>query len=310
MIDEDVVRAADHAARHWHFAMPGPLRPGSEAHRIATCRMFADTFNPYKPAVIEWPTLEPEALARLTSLPIWDIAVQTEGKASRRMLAYADALPDREMSDAIRLNGWEEQRHREVLSHLVAAYGIKLAPEPEYSVPRDAEWAYLVTGFSECVDSFMAFGLFAMAERSGFFPPQLVETLEPVIQEECRHILLFANWLAWHRARLPLWRRLWFEMRVWAAWVRLAWDRIGMARGMDAPHQKDRQDYAFTVAGAKAVSDETLSMASLLRLCLDENDRRFAGYDPRLVRPSTTPRLARVALRLIGLFTFRRGAGS
>lgn len=272
--------------------------------------MFAETFNPYKPAVIEWPSLDAEALARLTSLPIWDIAVQTEGHASRRMLAYADVLADREMSDAIRLNGWEEQRHREVLSHLVASYCIRLAPEPAYPVPRDAEWAYLVTGFSECVDSFMAFGLFAMAERSGFFPVALVETFEPVIQEECRHILLFANWLAWHRARLPFWRRPWFEMRVWAAWAVLGWARIGMARGMDAPAQHERQDYAFTVAGAKAVSAEPLSISSLLALCLEENDRRFRGYDARLVRPSTTPSLARLALRVIGWFSPRRQGGA
>jgi hypothetical protein len=58
-----------------------------------------------------------------------------------------------------------------VLSNLVAAYGIVLAPEPVYHEPRDAEWAYLVTGFSECIDSFFAFGLFEVAKRSGFFPP-------------------------------------------------------------------------------------------------------------------------------------------
>ena len=43
--------------------------------------MFRDTFNPYKPAVIDWPKLDAEARDRLVSLPIWDIAVQTEDKA-------------------------------------------------------------------------------------------------------------------------------------------------------------------------------------------------------------------------------------
>jgi len=181
--------------------------------------MFHETFNPYKPSVIPWPKLDPEALQRLTSLPIWDIAVQTEGKARLRMLSYAAALRDPALSAAIGLNGWEEGRHKEVLSDLVRTYGIALAPEPPYLEPRDPEWAYLVTGFSECIDSFFAFGLFELAKRSGFFPPELVDTFEPVMQEEGRHILFFVNWVAWHRRNLPMWRRPWFALRVAAAAV-------------------------------------------------------------------------------------------
>ena len=300
--DAATVAAADHAARHWQSQERGPLRPGGQAHKHATCRMFAETFNPYKPAVIDWPKLEPDALARLTGLPIWDIAVQTEGRARLRMEAYAAMLADPEMAEAIHLNGWEEGRHREVLARLVEAYGIALAPEPEYNAPRDTEWGYLVTGFSECVDSFFAFGLFAMAERSGFFPPELVETFEPVMQEECRHILLFANWLAWHRASMAWWKRPWFELRVLAVWAFIAKERFGMARGMDGPAPPGDQDYAFTVTGAKAVSAEAFSMPDMLALCLTENDRRFAGYDARLRRPTTAPGLARFALRLMRLF--------
>ena len=90
-----------------------------------------------------------------------------------------------------------------MLRNLVSAYGIILEPEPAYPAPRRAEWAYLVTGYSECIDSFFAFGLFALANRSRFFPPELVDTFEPVMQEECRHILLFANWVAWHRRTCP-----------------------------------------------------------------------------------------------------------
>ncbi|MBN8872764.1 MAG: ferritin-like domain-containing protein [Rhodospirillales bacterium] len=298
---EAVVAAADHAARHWQFPFPGALPIGSDVHRDAVCRMFAETFNPYKPSIIAWPKLDPAALDRLTSLPIWDIAVQTEGKARLRMLAYGRALRDPAWREAIERNGWEEGRHKEVLSHLVASYGIVLAPEPEYKEPRDAEWAYLVTGYSECIDSFFAFGLFELAKRSGFFPPELVDTFEPVIQEEARHILLFANWLAWHRRRLPLWRRPWFELRVAAVWVFLAWERIGIARGMDDGKGKP-QDNNFTLTGSAAVSDADLDPFALMRICLEENDRRFAGYDRRLLRPTTTPTLARLAVRVAGWF--------
>lgn len=300
-MDTATVAAADHAARYWKSEAQGPLKPGSPAHKRAICRMFRETFNPYKPSVIAWPMLDDAARDKVISLPIWDIAVQTEGKARLRMAAYARTISDPDMREAIALNGWEENRHKEVLSRLVEAYGIPLEPEPVYREPRDTEWAYLVTGFSECIDSFFAFGLFELAKRSGFFPAELVDTFEPVIQEEGRHILLFANWLAWHRATMPRWRRPWFEMRVVAVWMFLGWERISIARSIDGgktPATKTKQqDNNFTVTGSKSVSAEDISLGDFMTICLEETDRRFAGYDRRLRRPTMMPRLARLALR-------------
>jgi hypothetical protein len=298
-IDPATVAEADHQSRHWVASDGEAMRIGSAAHKAMVCRMFQETFNPYKPSIIDWPVLSDDARDRLVNLPIWDIAVQTEGKARLRMASYAEGTPDADWREAIGLNAWEEGRHKEVLSNLVQAYGITLAPEPAYLKPRDTDWAYLVTGFSECIDSFFAFGLFEMAKRSGFFPPDLVDTFEPVIQEEARHILLFANWLAWQRRNLPLWRRPWFELRVMAVWVFRGWERIGIAKGMD-DKQAPKQDNNFTLTGSKAVSDTDLSPAALMAVCLEENDRRFAGYDRRLLRPTTTPFLARIFVRLFG----------
>lgn len=261
--------------------------------------MFRETFNPYRPAVIEWPKLDPQALSRIVSLPIWDIAVQTEGKARLRMAAYASRVTDPDMRNAVALNAWEESRHKEVLTHLVKAYGIKLVPERPQEYPRNPAWAYLVTGYSECIDSFFAFGLFEVARRSGLFPPALIDTFEPVIQEECRHILLFANWIAWHRATLPWWRRLGFELQVAAAWMVLLWERIGLARTIDANGQEHHHDNNFTVTGAQSVSANDISPHELMSICLEENDRRFSGYDARLQRPRTMPALVRFALRFM-----------
>ena len=272
------IDAADRHAREWHWAGDGVLPVGSDSHRDAACQMFRETFNPYKPSIIEWPRLDPDALQRLTSLPIWDIAVSTEDKAAARMLAYSEVANDVEWRRAIRQNGWEESRHREVLSHLVASYGIPLAPAPVDQAPANPEWGYLVTGYSECIDSFFAFGLFELARRSGYFPPALVDTFEPVIQEEARHILLFANWLAWHRKRLGPWRRIRFEFRVVHTWIFLALERIGLARGIEAGNNP-AADNNFTLTGGKALGDE-LSVLGLMEISLQENDRRFAGYDP------------------------------
>ena len=303
MLDHAAVAAADRAARIWAAGESGPIAPGSEAHKTAFCRMLLDTHNPYKPSIIDWPVLDPEARERLVKLPIWDIAVQTEGKARLRVLSYAETIEDALLRQAIELDGFEEGRHKEVLSNLVEAYGIRLTAEPEYLRPRDPEWAFLVTGFSECIDSFFAFGLFALAKRSGFFPSALVDTFEPVMQEEGRHILFFVNWVAWHKRNLPSWRRPIFWSKVLAVWGFLIWERIGVARGVGGAGDEESgavlQDNNFTLTGSTAVGAVDLSVTALIDVCLEENDRRLSGYDARLLRPNVVPRLMRFARRFM-----------
>jgi hypothetical protein len=289
-MDDAIIRAADHAARHWRYD-----GGGQRDNPSAFCRMLLETFNPYKPAVIEWPKLDDDARRRLIGLPIWDIAVQTEGRARRRILSYAEHIGDPLLRRAVEHMAFEEGRHKEVLSHLVAAYGIQLEHEPEYVAPRDPEWGFMVTGYSECIDSFFAFGLFELARRSGFFPVELVETFEPVIQEEARHILFYINWLAWHRRQMPLWRRPWFLLKTLAVWGFLVRERIGLAREVGGG---PKQDANFTVNGAASVGED-IDAAALMDLCLAENDRRMAGYDPRLKRPETVPKLVRFARRFM-----------
>lgn len=292
------VDQADHAMRNWTDPLPGPVRVGSPEHLRMFCNMLLQTHNPYKPSVIDWPALSPDALKRVTSLPIWDIAVQTEGRASVRVQSFASRQSDALLRSALEMDGDEEARHKVVLSKLVQAYGIALAPEPEYLPPADAEWGWLVTGYSECIDSFAAFGLFAAAKDSGYFPAELVETFEPVIQEEGRHILFFANWVAWHRASLPWWRRPAFACKVMRVWLFLIRERIGLAKGIDVSAAGTAQDANFPMNAAESLG-QTLSAGAMIDLCLAENERRMAGYDARLVRPTTVPRLARLARRFI-----------
>ena len=278
---------------HESFA-EGPIRIGSDAHKTLFCRTLLDTFNPYKPAVIDWPKLDAEARGRLVDLPIWDIAVQTEGRARLNVAAYGAVTSDPLLRKAIELNAFEEGRHKHVLSNLVAAYGIALAPEPEYVVRGDPEWAFMVTGYSECIDSFFAFGLFESAKRSGFFPAELVETFEPVIHEEGRHILFFVNWAAWYRRNMPFWRRPFFELKVLAVWLFLIWERIGIARDVGS----GVQDNNFTVTGAKAIGAD-IDVAELIDICLAENERRMSAYDQRLLRPFAVPALAKLVRRFM-----------
>lgn len=265
------------------------IRLGSDAHKALFCRTLLDTFNPYEPAKIAWPELERPAHERLVNLPIWDLAVQTEGRARLNVASYAATVRDPLLHEALELNAFEEGRHREVLSGMVAAYGIPLAPEPSYVLRGDPEWAFMRTGYSECIDSFLSFGLFESARRSGFFPPALVAAFEPVVQEEARHILFFVNWAAWRRRTLPLWRRPWFALKELAIWLALVWERIAIARGVGDD---------FSVGEASSLGDD-LDVRKLLDLCLSENLRRMGAYDPRLLRPAVVPTLARWAQSLL-----------
>ncbi len=222
--------------------------------------------------------------------------MQTENRAGLNVCTYAEGVADPLLRKAVELNGFEERRHRYVLSNLVEAYGIRLAPEPSYPRPKDPEWAFMVTGYSECIDSFFAFGLFQTAKQSGFFPAELVDTFEPVVHEEGRHILFFVNWVAWYRRNMPLWRRPWFELKVLAVWAFLVWERIGIAS--DVSH--GQQDNNFTVNGASQLSDGEIDVYKLMDTCLDENDRRLGIYDKRLKRPRFVPFMIRSFRRFFG----------
>ena len=167
--------------------------------------------------------------------------------------------------------------------------------------PRHPEWAFLLAGFCECVDTFFAFGLFELAKRSGFFPPALVDTFEPVVQEEGRHILFFVNWVAWHRRNLPLWQRVLFAAKILSVWAFLIWERIGIAldgaRGAQAGTGAPDNNFVFT--GSKVIGGVDMSAVALISVCLTEHERRFSGYDARLLRPYVMPHLMRSVSRFL-----------
>ena len=115
------------------------------------------------------------------------------------------------------------------------------------------------------------------------------------MREEGRHILFFVNWVAWWRRTMPWWRRPWFELKVIAVWFALIAERIDIAKGMGKDNAK-AQDSNFTLNGSKELGVE-VSFPELARICLAENDRRLAPYDPRLKRPRFVPACMRLALK-------------
>src|SRR4051794_29338895 len=108
----------------WTWDQPGAVTIGSEEHKTMFCRMLLDTFDPYKPAELDWPTLSDDTLARITALPFWQVAVDTEDKASVHVAEQGKITGDPLIREAIDLMAFEESRHRRVLEALVTHYGI------------------------------------------------------------------------------------------------------------------------------------------------------------------------------------------
>ena len=274
------------------------LAIGSAEHRRLLGQFFLDTHVEYVPEELQWPALSDEELGRLRSLPFWQEAVSTENVTSNTVAAAAVLEADPLVRNAIELQGFEEQRHARLLVALTSHYRIPVEPPPPFA-PRSLEDDFLFAGFGECFDSFFAFGLFAIAQQSGFFSPSLWTVFEPVMQEEARHILFFVNWVKYRCAQLPWWRRPAFRLR--CAWIILKQvaSRVATARSMGKPQPAESASSEnFTLTGHQKVGAD-VTLHRLLGLCLSENDRRMAEYDPRLKRPRLVPTIARAIFRLL-----------
>jgi hypothetical protein len=283
------------------------LKIGSEEHKALFCNEFVRTHNPFEPARIQWPDLDGESLGRLKALPIWNEAVQTEAETALKVQTLGKSEPDPVLAEAIALQGYEEGRHAAVLRLLTTRYGIPVKPFDEPKPPAKPVWAFLSTGYGECLDSFFAFGLFALGKRSRYFPMELIDVFDPIMQEEARHILFIVNWAAYLRARAGLAGRPAFDARrAWIVWQQLvghARQALRASRG-DDDGDSDSAGAGFTMNSHSVFGDVTAR--SFLELCLSENDRRLSLYDSRLLRPTMVPSAVRLALR----FLPKNGAGA
>ncbi len=265
------------------------LRTDSTGYRELYCRTFIDSHIRFDPAALTWPELTGAERERLAALPFWAEAVETERVTARTVQRAARRESDPLLRQAIALQGEEEGRHALLLRDLTRHYAIPLPDAAPLPPERPGDWDFLYAGCGECFDSFFAFGLFEIARRSGYFPPRLIEIFDPIMQEEARHILFFVNWLADRRARLAPWRRPFDRLRLGLIFGLQVWSRVKTAVGMGRGQEN------FTLRGHQAI-DLVLTPAGFLALCMEQNERRFSPYDPRLRRPKLLPGLAKFLL--------------
>lgn len=266
------------------------MRAGSSEHKDLLCRFFTESFTKFDPERVKFPELAPCDLEKLKALPIWEEAVRTEASTALLVQTFGRRVRDESFREAIAMNGFEEGRHAALLAGLTRRYGIAIPPI-EVSPHDDPEWGFLKVGYGECFDSFFGFGLFAVARDSGLFSPELVSIFEPVMQEEARHIIFHANWVAYTRSEQPLLESGAFAFKQGLAVAVQTFSRIKTA--LRVGQSQDN----FTMSAHETLGD--VDARSFLETCLRENERRLARYDPRLLRPTLMPRMARALLATV-----------
>ncbi len=260
-----------------------PIQYGTEAHKELFCRQFIDSHRPFEPKDLPWPDLSQEVIDKLAGFPIWDYAIHTERQVFNKLTAYAKEIEDPLLKEAMALQAYEEGRHADILKYFLNRYGIPFKEMPDKRLPSNLEWCFMTTGAGECIDSFFAFGFIQVSKSTEDYPIELIEAMEPIVQEEARHILFIQNWLYYKRySRSFLMQPLHFLITMYA------FLDSGISRLME---MKDLGGSAFTAQATQYESSSGLNAKGFIELCLRENKRRLAPYDKRLARPKLIPRV-------------------
>ncbi|MBG1259398.1 ferritin-like domain-containing protein [Nostoc commune] len=275
------------------------MKLGSVEHKELFCRSFAESYREYEPENLPWPDLDDTALTLLRSIPFWDKALDTERQAGAIVSGYAAMVNDPILQNTIALQGKEELRHARLLQTLIDRYGIQLPERQPIEVPQNIEPVFTRFGFEECLDTFFAYGLFAIAREANVFPESIFTIFDPIIDEETRHIVFFVNWFTYTQIRrgqgftpLRSIKTLWHYGK--------ALSNLIAVFGNDDPSKT-----GFAVTGTDIFTKD-LTIEKFLSICLVENQRRMSKYDPRLLQPQLLPRLASITLRILELIPKRK----
>ena len=270
------------------------MKLGSDAHKALFCSSFVDSHLNYEPETLPWPDLDSIYLERLRGIPFWQEARATEQRAGKMVTAFAETVSDPVLRDAIALQGKEETRHGQLIDTLIRVYDIDVPERPLTPLPADIQNGFKDFGFEECLDSFFAFGLFAIAQEVNFFPDAVFQIFDPILDEEARHIVFFVNWFTYLQVKGGPLANLFRPVSTLRHYSSALENLISMFRASDA------SSVGFTAKGVSSFTNN-LTPERFVSVCLRENTKRMRRFDNRLLRPTLIPTLSAIALKVLQL---------
>jgi len=230
---------------------------------------------------VRWPELSDGDLQRLRALPFWAEAVSSERTAGARVHAMAEVERDQLLREAIAMQAYEESRHAALLESISRTTAFLPAAR---GAPARRGVGLPADGYGSASTPSRLRAL-RLAADSGIFPGPLVQRFDGVMQRRRATSLLHqlggvppAPSTVPQEGPLPGAPR----PRHLAPGAR--------AREDGAPAAWRGRGRRLHHAGARV--DRRRDAQDARRDVLSENERRLAGYDPRLLRPRLVPRLA------------------
>jgi hypothetical protein len=265
-------------------------RIGSIAHRDLFCKTFIASHKAFEPETLPWPILDLKYVDLLRAFPFWSFARSMEQEADRMIATFAKTLDDPVIREAVELQGYEEGRHGRLLNYMLEHYKIDVPSVPLSNLPVKRD-DFVVFGFSECTDSFVGFGGFALAREKNVFPKQLLDIFEQILFEEARHIVFFINWWRYEEALAGNTNPLSRTIQSLRYMIRATMHTAQGAQGAAI----DTAPMDLTSGGSQVILDG-VTPKSFLENALAEERKMMARIDRRLLRPRIVPFLASLAV--------------
>jgi hypothetical protein len=275
------------------------MKLGSEEHKQLFCHSFIDTHIEYEPEKLPWPDLDEESLKRLKGIPFWTEALITEKDAGVMVSSFAETIEDPLIKKAIALQGREEERHGRLIEYLIKYYDIELKPIPETVISHNIEDEFITFGFTECLDSFFAFGMFGIARQAKFLPDPFFRIFDPILDEEARHIVFFVNWVTYLKIKQG---KGWTPLRgvnTLISYIKAIRSQIQtFTSGEEGDQEVGNSSFTFSEAGHFR---EGLTPKLFFATCLEENHHRMKVFDQNLLQPMLMPRISSIAYNTLKL---------
>jgi hypothetical protein len=279
------------------------MKFGSYEHKKLFCRSFIDSHTPFQPELLSWPKLDDESLRCLQSIPFWPDLLKQQQETALIVHSYAQTVRDPLMKEATALLAEEEEGLVETLSSMMGFYGLPSSNHSVALIPSKAEIAFIDSGFEGCLDSFLGFGLFGIAQQADYLPDTLLQMFNSLLDTKARQIIFFINWWSYWNIKLKQ-RKSWSEIRG----IRALWHkRSQLAKLLAALEQEEFEEVSSEVnLKAERVIGE-LTLAQFLNICQAEHSRRMQNFSSSLERPHLNSTLANFIQRVLKFWPQRVG---